>query len=230
MLSSIIAERYAKALLAAAEHMGELDSLLPEAAALKTALESDPELARALKRPLGGSEAKAAAFAKALEKKVSKVLVQFLRVVFENKREAFLAAMLGRLQDLADEKRSKMKAEVTSAFQLSAAQLKTLGAGLSQKFGREVELTPVVNRAMLGGLRLKVGDKVYDGSLESKLQRLERKLVEDGTAAVAEPEKKKTAKPAVVKKPVAKKASPKKISSKKPTQKPTKKTKKKAEE
>src|ERR1051326_8666635 len=100
MLSSIIAERYAKALLAAAEDAGQLDDVRAEAAALATALDSDPQLEGALKRPLVKPTDKAVFFSDALAQRFSRIFVQFLRVVFENKRQAFLHAMLRQVQAL----------------------------------------------------------------------------------------------------------------------------------
>src|SRR4051812_10034797 len=101
MLSSIIAERYAKALLSAAETAGLIDQVRIESAALISALEANPKLDGYLKQPLVKATDKAVFFSQALSEKYSKIFLQFLRVVFENKREAFLQAMLKQYLSLA---------------------------------------------------------------------------------------------------------------------------------
>jgi F-type H+-transporting ATPase subunit delta len=192
MLSSIIAERYAKALLAAAEQAGFFDQVLQEAAALAAGLGGDATLAAYLKRPLVRPAEKAELFSRALERRFSPVFLQFLRVVFENKRESFLPVILKQVEALADLKLARARAKVSSSRQLKPEQLEALSQALSRRLGRQVELQAVVSREMLGGLRVQVGDKVFDASLESQLLRLEECLLSQGSKASSSAKKKGT--------------------------------------
>jgi len=73
---------------------------------------------------------------------------------------------------LAAERRGAVAAEVTSAIELTAAQQKTIAAALKKAFGKDPEITTAVDPAILGGLKVKVGSKLFDASLKSRLDQL----------------------------------------------------------
>src|SRR5258708_5307680 len=145
MLSSIIAERYARALLAAAEHYDQIELASQEAFALSSAIDSDKELRLYLAQPLTQAAEKTRVFSQALSGQCSKVFMQFLKVVFENKREAFLPAMLKQFQVFVNEKQAKLKAEISTPSRLSPKELGLIGAELSKQMDKEVALLPVVD-------------------------------------------------------------------------------------
>jgi F-type H+-transporting ATPase subunit delta len=174
MLSSLIAQRYAKALFAAAQSAGELERVAAEAQALAAAL--DPATLSVVSRPTLAPSEKLGYFTKALGPEASKTLPQFLRTVLETKRERFLPPMFKAFQALVRESQGRLTGTVASAVSLSPAQLQAVGDGLAKRFGRPVDLSPLVDPALLGGLRLQVGDTVYDGTLASRLEKLGRRM------------------------------------------------------
>jgi F-type H+-transporting ATPase subunit delta len=178
MLATILAERYAKALLKASLEAGDLEDTAAQAEAVEQALAQAESLRRYLTRPTGRAADKIKLFSEGLraEGGLTTSLLKFLKVVFENKREAFLPVMLRKFQEQVDETRRVARAELTSASALSPEELALIGRGLSERMGLSVELMPLVDPAVIGGLKLRVGDRVYDGTLARQLARLGEKM------------------------------------------------------
>ncbi len=172
MLSSTIAERYAKALLAAAKDSSLVEQTRKESAGLQAALQADPRIGAYLAQPVLSAQRKWELFNRELSGKFSEVFLRFLKVVFDHKRERFLEAILSKYQDLVEDAEGRMKAEVTSASRLGERDLKVLAEGLSRRFHKEVELKPLVDPSLLGGLKVRLEDRVYDGTLAAQLGSL----------------------------------------------------------
>lgn len=182
MLASIIAQRYSKALFEAARDAKDLERVAAEAQGIAEAL--DNRTLSLIARPTLPAAQKAAFFEKSLSDQASPVLVKFLRVVFESKRERFLPAIFKQFQLLVMESQGRVAGSVASAKPLGAKELAAISEGMSKKLKRTVELTPVVDPALLGGLKVKVGDTVYDSTLATRLEAL-AELIKSGEAAKA---------------------------------------------
>ncbi len=100
----------------------------------------------------------------------------FLGVLFENRRLPLLAEIAGLYDALRFEAERVVKAKVTSAAALPAAELETIKAALRKRFGREVEVEAAVDEGLIGGAVIDAGDVVIDGSLRGKLDRLQAAL------------------------------------------------------
>ncbi len=176
MIASVIAQRYAKALLASAQDQGVEDRLAGEASALAEALGDDPDVKRFLATPLSTVQSKLEVLMGAFPEPPHTLLRQFLRAVLENRRERYLAGMLKQFLKMLRDIRGEMTGELTTAFRLEPQQRAMLETELSQRFSRKVQLIPVVDRRLIGGAMLRVEDTVYDGSLRGSLERLEKEL------------------------------------------------------
>lgn len=226
MLASLIAERYAKALLRAAQAESSLDAVGAQAEGLSQALQKAEGAERFLSDPLAQPGAKLAVMTAAFDGEPHAVLKSFLGAVLEQKREKFLPLILAHFLKLKDEAQGKAQASLGTARPLEARQLKVLEGALSQRLGRTVTLKPYTEKELLGGAVLRLGDTVYDASLRTRLKKLGQLLSEGPlpkakpapvAKAAAKPAKKAPAKAAEKKpvakkaaKPVAKKAEPKK--------------------
>jgi F-type H+-transporting ATPase subunit delta len=236
MLASLIAERYAKALLRAAQAESSLDAVGAQAEGLSQALQKAEGAERFLIDPLAQPGAKLAVMEAAFDGGLHAVMKSFLGAVLDQKREKFLPLILAAFLKLKDEAQGKVQAKLGTARPLEARQLKVLEGALSQRLGRTVTLKPYTEKELLGGAVLRLGDTVYDASLRSRLQKL-GKLLSEGPAqrapkaAAKAPAKaakkpvKKAAGKATAKKPVAKKAVAKKAVTKKAVAKPSSKPK-----
>ncbi|MDM7857518.1 F0F1 ATP synthase subunit delta [Thiopseudomonas acetoxidans] len=100
----------------------------------------------------------------------------FLHLLGENDRLTLLPTIYEIFTELKADKNRSLDVEVESAFELSAAQLKTLAAALSKRLDRTVHPKATVNPALIGGLHIRAGDLVIDGSIRGKLNKLAEAL------------------------------------------------------
>ena len=101
---------------------------------------------------------------------------RFLALLADNRRLALLPEIAGLYDQLRNEAERVVKARVTSATALPAAELDTIKAALKKRFGREVEVETAVDESLIGGAVIDAGDVVIDGSLKGKLGRLQAAL------------------------------------------------------
>lgn len=216
MLATLIAERYAKALLTAAQNERALAVVGGQVHALSGALQGAEGATAFLADPLAGGEAKLKVLSAAFGEAPHPLMKAFLQTVLEHKRERYLPGILDAFVALMDEAEGRVNATLGTAKPLPVATRKLLENALSQRLGRKVALEPYTDQTLLGGAVLRMGDTVFDGSLRSSLTRLGQDLRK---APVV-----KAVKVAATKKPVAKKAPAKKAATKKVVAKKTSKT------
>ncbi|MDQ3617432.1 MAG: F0F1 ATP synthase subunit delta [Pseudomonadota bacterium] len=101
---------------------------------------------------------------------------QFLGVLAENRRLPLLPEIAGLFEELRNDAERVVRATITSATELPAAELDTIKAALKKRFGREVELATAIDASLIGGAVIDAGDVVIDGSLRGKLARLQTAL------------------------------------------------------
>ena len=98
--------------------------------------------------------------------------LKFLGLLAENGRAAALPAVIDAFGKLSAAARGAVSAEVTTAVALTSAQSKGVAAALRQALGKDPEITTRVDPALLGGIKVKVGSRLFDASLKSKLDSL----------------------------------------------------------
>ena len=106
------------------------------------------------------------------EKRVDEQGANFVRLLVDNRRLALLPEIVVQYEALKAEAEARVEATVISAFPLDAGQLHSLGEALKRRLGREVNLTTQVDQALLGGVVIRAGDLVIDGSVRGRLQEL----------------------------------------------------------
>ncbi len=168
-----VASRYAQALFDLADESGQLDAVDGDLKSLKAMIADSLDLRRLIASPAFSQEDKGRALGAIAEKaKFSATTLKFLGLLAANGRIAALSGIITAFQALAARKRGLVAAEVTTAIALSAAQQKGLQAALRQALGKDPEITTRVDPAILGGLKVRVGSRLYDASLRSKLDQL----------------------------------------------------------
>lgn len=171
---SEVAGRYAAALFELAREQGKLDDAARDLEALRGMLDESPELTRLVRSPLFDREQQEKALATVLERAGAGPLVRnFVGVVARNRRLFALRDMSVGFGRLLAQHRGEVTAQVTSAHPLSEAQLARLKAELSAEMKTDVRLEPAVDEGLLGGLVVRLGSRMIDSSLRSKLRRLE---------------------------------------------------------
>jgi F-type H+-transporting ATPase subunit delta len=99
-------------------------------------------------------------------------------MLVETGRVGQAGGILDEFEELADEAAGRVRATVTTAVELSAADRERIGDQLSKRLGKEVRLTAAVDRRIVGGLKLRYGDHLIDASVAARLQQLRRRLAD----------------------------------------------------
>lgn len=107
---------------------------------------------------------------------ISPLVLNLARLLVVKGRSMEAAAVSKQFDEMADEQRGIAHASVTTAVELTPEQLKAIEDRLSTQLGKQVQATATVDPAILGGVVVKVGDKLVDGSVRSRLKRLRREL------------------------------------------------------
>lgn len=176
-----VAGRYASALFELASEQNAVDKVASQLAGFQAAIEDSPELARLVRSPVIGAEDQEAAVAAICAKGgVDGIALNFLKLAARNRRLAAVSGMIAAYKSLVASAKGETQAEVTSAEKLSAQHVKDIKAALKASLGRDVQLTTRVDSSILGGLIVKVGSRMIDNSLKTKLQNL--KIAMKGTA------------------------------------------------
>jgi F-type H+-transporting ATPase subunit delta len=168
-----IALRYATAVFELAAEERGIDALASDLAQLKTLLAQSPELTRLVRSPMFSREDQAKGMAAVLKQAGAGDLARKLVLLLAEKRRLFtLAGVIGAFESLLARHRGEVAADVTSARALSTSQTAELKRMLKDKLGREPRLALHVDPTLLGGLKLKVGSRMIDSSLRTKLEGL----------------------------------------------------------
>jgi F-type H+-transporting ATPase subunit delta len=172
---STVARPYAEAAFRLADEAGTLGRWSEMLAALAQ-VAGDPRVRTAAADPRLSDAQRAGVFISILGGRLTGEAENFLRVLAHNDRLALLPEIREQFEVLKNEREGVLEAEVQSAFELSDAQLKDIVQRLEKKTGRKVRAHVSVDRELIGGVRLVLGDKVIDGSARAQLAALETAL------------------------------------------------------
>jgi F-type H+-transporting ATPase subunit delta len=172
---STIARPYAEAVFRLADGAGALAKWSDMLAAL-AAVSADARMRAAINDPNLPDAKVAGLFIAILAGKLEKDAENLVRVLAEYGRLELLPEIREQYEQLKNEREGVVEAEVQSAFELTQAQVDDLVSRLGKKFGRKVKAHMSVDRSLIGGVRVLVGDKVIDGSARAQLGALETAL------------------------------------------------------
>lgn len=177
--ASGLAERYASALYQLAEEGAALDRVAADLKDMKAMMAGSEELRRFLKNPVHSrQEHEQVLQALAAKAGFDALTRRFLGLVARSRRQSALPGMIAAFLGRLAKSRGEMTAYVSAAQALSDAQTAALKAELAKKAGGKVDLDVTVDPALLGGLVVRLGSRMIDSSLKTKLQNL--KLVMKG--------------------------------------------------
>jgi len=180
-VSAQIAERYATAIFEIASENDNLDGLESGINDLSAALEDSADLRALIHSPLISRADQHAAITAVAEKMgIAPVLRKALALMADKRRLFVLPQLIAALRDLLAEARGEVTAEVVSAKPMTKAQSEKLAATLQERVGKTVTVNATVDENLIGGLVVKVGSKMIDTSIRSKLNSLQNAMKEVG--------------------------------------------------
>jgi F-type H+-transporting ATPase subunit delta len=172
-MTSGVSGRYASALFELAREQNELDKVDQDLGKFQAMLEQSPDLARLVKSPAFAAEEQERALGAVMDwASIGATTGNFLKVVTRNRRLFAAEDMIKGFRQQLALHRGEMTAEVQSATPLSNEQLAALKATLKASYGKDVRLDAKVDPSLLGGLVVKVGSRMFDSSLRTKLMNL----------------------------------------------------------
>jgi F-type H+-transporting ATPase subunit delta len=179
--SSRVAERYANALFELAGDQQSAVAVEKDLDAFSGLLAESPELVRLVRSPVFSSDEQLRAISAILAKAgIGGLVANLVKVAASNRRLFAVPAMIAAYKRLAAKQRGEVSAEITSAAPLTEGQTAELKAALSASLGKAVTLVPHVDATLIGGLIVKVGSRMIDGSLRTKLNSLKLAMKEVG--------------------------------------------------
>jgi len=165
--------RYAQALFDLALETGRLDAVRADLKSLKAAWIDSADLRRLAISPVIASEDQVKGLVAIADKaRFDPTTKNFLGLLAQNGRAKDLPAVIAGFERLYSSHNGVVAAEIVSAVPLSAAQTKTIQSALSTALGKAPEVTARVDPSILGGLKVKVGSKLFDASLKTKLDQM----------------------------------------------------------
>lgn len=176
-----IARPYANALFDLAKEANNVAEIESGLDGLSALIDGNEDFANFLRSPVIDSEEKAGAMNAILAKANPGDLVgNFVKTIAANGRLFALPNMISAFKELAATDRGELRADVTSASKLSAAQVKSLADTLKKKFGKDISLDTHIDPELIGGLVVKVGSRMIDTSLKTKLTAMKIAMKEVG--------------------------------------------------
>jgi F-type H+-transporting ATPase subunit delta len=181
MRQTTIARNYAEALLALARKANDLDGwgrMIDDIAAV---LQRDPTFRNFMASPRVSARQKIDVLARALSDRVPQLFLRFLQALVRNRRQMLIADIAVKYHARVDEVTGRVHARVTVARATDDSERELIADRLSQVIGKTVVPHLNVDERILGGLVVRVGDTVMDGSLRKRLNSLRRRMVSGTT-------------------------------------------------
>jgi F-type H+-transporting ATPase subunit delta len=180
-LTSGVAGRYATALFEIAKESKSLEKIEADILALEAAMVESPDLSGMMNSPIYTREDQGravGAIARAMG--LGPVLANTLGLMAQNRRLFVVPDLIRQLKGLLAAHRGEVTAEVSSARPLDKAQTDALAERLKASIGKDVKIAVTVDESLIGGLVVKVGSRMIDTSIRSKLASLQNAMKEVG--------------------------------------------------
>ncbi len=174
--AATIARNYAEVLFALGEQSGRTDEYAELIAAVGAAVAMSPEVQMVLISPRVPKAAKSRLLGSAL-KDTPREFVHFLQAVVARGRQGLLGEIAREYSELVDVKLNRVRAAVTLAREPDDALRKQIAASLTEALGKDVIPAFLTDPAILGGTIVRVGERIYDGSVRRRMARLKRALL-----------------------------------------------------
>lgn len=177
MTQTVIAGRYAQALFDLASEQQKVQTVQQQLREVKEAFEAAPALNELLHTPTVTVEQKKEVLASVLPG-VDAIVLHTMYILIDNKRTNELLNVFEAYDDLANDDAGIAEAVAYTTHELSEDEKEKISSTFAQKLGKQsLRITNIVDPKLIGGLRLQVGNLIYDSSVQSRLERLKRQMI-----------------------------------------------------
>ncbi|MDQ0226752.1 F0F1 ATP synthase subunit delta [Metabacillus niabensis] len=177
MSKEIVANRYALALFQLAKEQNTIEKTESELLVVKEVFSSNKELLNVLNHPKFSKEAKKSIVTEAFQS-LSQHVVNTLLILVDRHRTNLVTEVVDAFVQSANEARGTEDAIVYSVRPLTDVELSSISSSFAKKIGKvSLRLQNIVDKNLIGGVKLRIGNRIYDGSISGKLERIERQIV-----------------------------------------------------
>ncbi len=176
-MSSVLAKRYAKALFDCALGDNALERVYADLVEIEKIISESKDFREFLKNPIFSIEERQTIIRSVLAESYNPLTKNFILFLAAKKRLNVFENICRSFTDLYRDANQILPVKITSRFELSSAQLKSLSSRLAEKFKKKIEPYLVVDAHLLGGLKVQIGDVVYDYSMRTQLEKFKENLV-----------------------------------------------------
>jgi len=173
----VLARRYARALFLAARAAGKVERAQADLALVEQVMTQVPQLREILGGVAVPRPRQRELLRRIFEGRVDGAVMNLLLVLLDERRLRLLDQIVREYRIMAEESRGIALVQVISARPLSPPAEEALRQGLERKLGRRVRMESTVDPALVGGVQVKIGDTLYDGSVRGQLRRLQERMV-----------------------------------------------------
>ena len=173
--NSTIARPYAEAIFSRASDSNKLDQW-SDTLGLLAAIVVDEKVAAAISNPKFESKQSVSLIQDICGKHLEDEGKNLVRLLVRNGRLSTLPAIASLYEGLKNESQGNLDVQVVSAYEVTEAQESSLATALKKRLGREIRMTSEIDRDLIGGVIIRAGDLVIDGSVQGRLQKLATEL------------------------------------------------------
>lgn len=174
---TVVAKRYAKALFELALEHKTVQETEQQLKSVVEAIESSHELELLLTTPNIDMTGKLDVLNTTFEGHISDNVIELLKLLVERGRITILSDVLASYIQIAGEALGTAVAEVTSAYPLSESEQQAIADTFGQQISKKIRIHNIIDKSIIGGIQVRIGDRLYDGSLSNKLVKMKRSLL-----------------------------------------------------
>ncbi|MFN8674497.1 MAG: F0F1 ATP synthase subunit delta [Candidatus Sericytochromatia bacterium] len=176
MKNTVVSERYAQALFELTKDSNLTEQTQEELRDIAKVIKNNKELSELLFHPIISKSDKKEILEKLLKDKVSSTTLNFLLLLVDKKREGLIEEISELFDKMVNNLHSKVVAQVYTAIEVQREDLDSLKNRLEEYLNKNVEMKAYVDDSIMGGVLVKIGDRVIDGTLKTKFENMSRIL------------------------------------------------------
>ncbi len=169
--------RYALALYQVGEEKGKVEEYLRDLREICDLVYNNPEFYEVIKHPQISTSKKKSTFVNIFKGKIDEELLSFLLLLIEKDRILYLKEKLNEMEKIHLERNNTLIAKVKSVIPLTEEQYNKLTENLQNKYDKKVVLQEEIDKSIIGGLYVRVGNDVIDGTVKSKLDEMKARML-----------------------------------------------------